>query len=141
MKLHHHSQSRSGVALVIVLSVLVLLSALIIGFMSSVSTERTATSVNSALITARQLNDTAVNLVIEQIREATSCYAPGDNKPDEGTTWASQPGAISTFSGKVGTRKPLLNGTHDWTYRNGTNDYVFKLYSSDKMKVSLGEYY
>src|SRR6185436_17395971 len=114
------------VALVIVLSVLVMLSALIIGFMSSVTTERTAASVNSALITARQLNDTAVNLVIEQIREATSCYSPGGSIPDEGTTWSSQPGAITTFSGKLGTRKPLqlgVQGMYDWTYKSGTNDF------------------
>ena len=107
------STSREGVALVIVLSILVLLAALTIGFMTSVTNERTATSVNSALISARQLNDTAINLVIEQIREATSCYAPGTNKPDESATWSSQPGAITTFSGKIDSRKLLPDGAHD----------------------------
>src|SRR5262245_29339595 len=99
-----------GVALVIVLSVLVLMAALTIGFMSSVTGDRTATSTNSALISARQLNDTAINLVIEQIREATSCYAPGTERPDESTTWVSQPGAITTVSGRIGTRKMLDGG-------------------------------
>src|SRR5215210_7548042 len=86
------SRSARGVALVIVLAMLVLLSALLVAFMSTATTERASSYANAGVSTARQIADSTVSLVISQIREATSF-------PDEGVTWASQPGAIKTFSG------------------------------------------
>jgi uncharacterized protein (TIGR02600 family) len=103
-----------GVALVIVLSMLVLMSALLVAFMGTVSTERTASRAASATFDAKQAYESAVNLVIAQIREATS-DASGD------VSWASQPGALRTFN---------ANGDLE----------LFKLYSSDRMRVSQNAY-
>jgi uncharacterized protein (TIGR02600 family) len=108
------SRSQRGVALVIVLSMLVLMSALLVAFMGSVSTERTASRAASATFDAKQAYESAVNLVISQIREATN-----DDTGEVG--WASQPGAIRTFNAS-GDRE------------------VFKLYSSDRMRVSSTAY-
>ncbi len=123
-----------GVALVIVLSMLVLLSALLVAFMTTASTERQAAFANAGVTSARQLADSTVSLVISQIREATS-------GTDEFTTWASQPGAIRTFSGKLnGNKKTLDAGAYYDGYTPGTNDLVFKLYSSDNMTVTSQKY-
>lgn len=95
-----------GIALVIVLAMLVLLSGMIIGFFLSVTTERQASSSATSSIQARQVADSTVNLAIAQIRDATS-------QSNNGAAWASQPGAIRT-------------------YTNASAD-VYKLYSADKM--------
>src|SRR5687768_10684340 len=83
-------KTQRGVALVIVLSVLLLMSALLVAFMGRVSSERVSQRAASASFEARQAYESAVNLVISQIRDAT--------KDDTGLVgWASQPGAIRTF--------------------------------------------
>src|SRR5687768_4284842 len=92
------SQEAHGVALVIVLAMLVLLSALLVAFISTATTERASSYANAGVTAARQIADSTVSLVISQIRDATST-------PDEGVTWASQPGAIRTFSGRVAERR------------------------------------
>ncbi len=81
--------SRSGFALVIVLGILVLLVALVIGFLLSAATERTAASSYKSSVFARQLADTAVSVVQGQINVATT---QGSN-----VAWASQPGMVRTF--------------------------------------------
>lgn len=79
-----------GVALIIVLSALVLLSGLMIAFFMSVSTERSSAKTFAENNEARKLADTALNLVIAQIKDATV---------GTGTTgWMSQPGLIRTYS-------------------------------------------
>jgi uncharacterized protein (TIGR02600 family) len=85
--------NESGVALVIVLSMIVLLSAIMVAFMSRVSNEGRSAKMALQGFEARQAAETAVNLVISQLRSAT--YDP--SQPRRG--WASQPGAIRTFSG------------------------------------------
>ncbi len=109
LKLHLLKKKRA-VALVIVLAMLVLMSGLLVAFMSTVSTERAAASAVTSGFEARQAAESAVNLVISQIRDATK-----DISGQLG--WASQPGAIRTFRSKED---------------DGT---VFKLYSSDEMQV------
>ena len=79
----------SGIALVIVLAMLVLLSGIMIAFISSANTENVAAKTSAQGIEARQAAETAANFVIAQIREATS-----DGTGD--LTWVSQPGAIRT---------------------------------------------
>src|SRR5262245_46292697 len=102
---------RRGVALVIVLSVLMLMSALLVAFMGRVGTERAASRALSQSFEAKQVYDSAVNLVMSQIRDGTRSI--------EGTrSWASQPGLIRTFQ-RNGKDKELT---------------VYKLYSSDKMQ-------
>jgi len=102
-----------GVALVIVLSFLVLISAIILGFFSSVSTELTSSKAAAASATTRQLADSAVNIVMAQMVDATK-----GGTGNSTVAWASQPGMIRTFDTS-----------------GGAKDF-FKLYSSDKMTVS-----
>ncbi len=129
---------RRGIALVIVLAMLVLLSGLLVAFITSATTEQKASQANSDSVTTRQIADSTVNLVLGQLREATT--------PVEGTTWSSQPGAIRTYSGKIDSSKQALRlvggstGSYRYKYNEGADDYVFKLYSSDRMKVKSGEY-
>ena len=92
----HRRASRSGIALVIVLGFLVILSALAIAFFSSVTTELKASRTYASTVTTRQLADTAVNVVMDQIREATT--ATQLNGTAVGT-WASQPGMIRVYGG------------------------------------------
>lgn len=100
------SQSRRAVALIIVLAILLLMSALLVAFMGTVSNEREAARSMTAGFEAKQAYETAVNLVMTQIREAT--------KNDDGKVgWASQPGVIHNF---------------------GTENKEFKLYSDDIMQ-------
>ena len=138
MKLAHPDfrprQSTRGVALIIVLSMLVLLSALIVAFMNSATTERAASAANEGLVNARQIADSTVSLVIGQIRDATSVA-------DESTTWASQPGAIRTFAGTLdGSRKTLRDKAYYDGYNPDPSDAVYKLYSSDRFMVSASDY-
>jgi uncharacterized protein (TIGR02600 family) len=117
-------RSESGIALVLVLTMLVLLSALLIAFMTAATTETAASKASSQQIEARQAADAAVNLVIGQIRDATTSVDDGAS-PDpsktgaQGFTWASQPGAIRT-------------------YGNGAS--VYKLYSATRMRESETDY-
>ncbi|PTY02355.1 hypothetical protein DB346_09610 [Verrucomicrobia bacterium LW23] len=84
----HRIRSRRGIALVMVLISLTLLSILVLAFLSSASTDLDSSSSFAASADARQRSQTAVNLVIGQIQEATS-------RAD--LAWSSQPGMIRTF--------------------------------------------
>ncbi len=116
-------RSKSGVALVLVLSMLVLLSVLLVAFMTSATTETAASKAFSQQMEARQAADAAVNMVMGQVRDATTAAAdgatPNASKANVGYTWASQPGAIRTF---------------------GTNNAVYKLYSATKMRQPEKEF-
>src|SRR4051812_34019294 len=79
-----------GVALISVLALLVLITALIVGFLVRASVEGVSSSNYRATATTRMLADTAVNVVQAQINEATT--------PSVGEAWASQPGAIRVFN-------------------------------------------
>ncbi len=107
-----HSSSTAGVALVIVLSFLVLISAITLGFFSSVSTELASSKAVSNSALTRQLADSAVNVVMSQFVDATKAQAGGD-----AVAWTSQPGMIRTFE------------------TSGAPRDFFKLYSSDAMTV------
>jgi hypothetical protein len=101
------SAHRPGFALVIVLGVMVLVVAMIVGFLSRVSTERTAAGGFAASANARQLADKAVSIVQAQINDATTHGMD--------IAWTSQPGMVRTFD----TSGNLVN--------------AYKLYSADKM--------
>lgn len=81
-----------GVALIIVLSFLVLISVMVIGFLGRMTTERSATASYFETNRGQLLADTAVNIVRAQIDHASS-------ERDGGRTvaWASQPGMVRTF--------------------------------------------
>jgi uncharacterized protein (TIGR02600 family) len=76
-------------ALVLVLSAIVLLSVLILAFMSSVGVERVASGSQLNQTEARVLSENVLSLVTAQIRDATT---------QSDTAWASQPGLIRTYS-------------------------------------------
>jgi len=108
--------SRRGIALVVVLVFLVLLSVFVVGFFSNSQDELTAAQSFTGEISAHQLGESAVSVVMGQIREATTRV---------NGAWGSQPGMIRV-------------------YRSGNNasnqaDAFFKLYSSDDMILSANE--
>ena len=105
--------TRHGAALIIVLSFLVLITVLIVAFYSSVTTEYISTKTNSYTVNSRQLADSAVQLVMAQIKDATS---------QKDMAWASQPGMIRTF----GTDAKLKN--------------AYKLYSDSTLVDKTGAY-
>lgn len=84
--------SHRGMALFIVLAILVLVSALVIGFFSSMTTEVKSSRSYASGVSSKQLADSAVQLVIAQITDATK-GKDGSNK----LAWASQPGMIRTY--------------------------------------------
>lgn len=102
-------KDRKGVALVTVLTVMALTTILVMTFFSLATSEHRASNTYSHGLQAQQVAEQAVNMVIAQIREATTV----------GTTkaWASQPGAIRLWD------------------ETGKADYAYKLYSDDRMKT------
>ena len=70
--------ARRGVALVIVLAFLVLLSALIIAFFSSVQTEAQSSANYGAGVAAKQLVESALHVAMGQVSDGTkSTQNPG----------------------------------------------------------------
>jgi uncharacterized protein (TIGR02600 family) len=114
------SHSQKGMALVIVLAVLVLLAGLVVAFFSTVTSDASSSAISSNDARAKQLADSAVNLVMGQIVEATKGFKPGGNTDANRLAWASQPGAIRTYDA------------------SGSAFQVFKLYSSPTMVGSGG---
>ena len=108
MKMKSQSPRQAGVALIIVLGFLVIISALAVAFFSSVTTELKATRNFASGVTTRQLAESAVNVVMGQVRDASS-------QPN--MAWASQPGMIRVYD----TSAP---------------NAFYKLYSSDNMVVT-----
>ncbi len=104
-------RSREGVALVLVLSILVLLTALVVAFFIDTTTDLSASKNYSDAARAQQLAHAAVNVVEAQIRAGVSGGTTGAP-----LAWASQPGMIRTYD----TSGKLANS--------------YKLYSSDVMQ-------
>lgn len=104
-------QKCRGVALVVILGCIVLISAMILAFLSSVSTELKSSKMHADVSNVRLLAETTVNLVTAQIKESTRGRDSGGGR----VVWASQPGMIRTFS------------------INGSPSRWHKLYSSDTM--------
>jgi uncharacterized protein (TIGR02600 family) len=138
MKAPHSSENRNshrGVALVIVLAFLVLLSSVVIAFYSSVSTDLKSSETYASGVSVKQLSDSAVNLVMGQIVDATKGWVvPGD--PEKGIqpdkqrgrqTWSSQPGLIRTW-----TDQPVPGS------RRARPGRTYKLYSSLNMVQEPG---
>jgi uncharacterized protein (TIGR02600 family) len=115
----------SGAALVIVLSFLVILTGLIVAFLSSITHETSATSAAASAMTSRNLADSAIQLTMAQIRDSTAGFVRDTNGAlltNSPVCWASQPGAI-------------------WNWdTTGSNTAVYKLYSSTNMVATNGTY-
>ena len=111
-------------ALVLVLAFLVLISVLILAFFSTVSTDFQASQTYSDGVAVRQLAETANQIVIGQIVDATKSY---ENPQQTGAgavrlTWSSQPGLIRNWRSD-----PTTDGTRARVGR------TYKLYSSRQM--------
>ena len=98
-----------GVALISVLAVMILITALVVGFLFRAGRERSASASYVANSSAQLLADTAVNLVQAQINQATS----------SGLAWASQPGAIRVFD------------------NTGNLQNVYRLYSAPTLSAAV----
>ena len=109
------SHSQKGMALVIVLAMLVLITGLVVAFFSSVTSDAGSSAVYASDAKAKQLADSSVNLVMGQIIEATKSFKSGSTSATDRLAWASQPGAIRTFD------------------NNGNAYQTFKLYSAQSM--------
>jgi uncharacterized protein (TIGR02600 family) len=83
--------AKDGMALVLVLCSLVILTALVVSFLLAAGVEIKASSSYQATAATQQLASTVINLVQGEISTATSMQAP--------YSWASQPGAIWDFDG------------------------------------------
>lgn len=104
---------KRGIALVLVLGFMVLVTFLVLAFFSSVTTELTSSKSYSDGASARGHFDSAVSAVMGIIREATSSGA--------GVAWCSQPGMLRTYDNA------------------GAALQAYKLYSSDKMIVNTSK--
>ncbi len=105
----------SGVAIVMVLSIMALLMVLVLALLSMGSSETRSSAAFSQSSQVRTLSDMPVSIIMGQVRQATSGL--GMTK-----SWASQPGMIRVFgtgSGGPGGRSRL--------------ETAWRLYSSDKM--------
>lgn len=103
------SENSTGAALVLVLTFLLLVSALVLAFLSSVTTELSGAKSYAGGVTAKQLADSATQLVTATIGEATS--------RGNSFAWASQPGMIRLYDNA------------------GAPDSIYKLYSSNCMII------
>ncbi|TDU81494.1 uncharacterized protein (TIGR02600 family) [Prosthecobacter fusiformis] len=99
---------RRGIALVTVISIVALMTVLLVAMLSVSQTELKSANVSSDGQQARRLSDVAVNIVISQLRKATT-----QNTASSGwEAWASQPGLVRRFA------------------TNGQTQAAYKLYSS-----------
>ena len=111
-------RARRGVALVIVLAFLVLLSTLIIAFFSSVQTEAVSAANYGASVAAKQLVESALHVALGQVSDATkSTKTTGSTAAADRIAWASQPGMIRTWA------------------TDGKGWKIFKLYTARNMVV------
>src|SRR5215213_307965 len=88
-------REQKGAALIVVVAFLVLISGLVIAFYSRVGTDLSNSRSYAEGVSARQLADSAVGVVMSQIRDATTVTKGA---------WASQPGMIRVYGdGKQAT--------------------------------------
>jgi len=100
-------------ALLLVIMMVALVTILALSFMLKVGFEQTTAKSYADAGSSSALADSAVNLVIAQISQATEGYDPASASTQ--WAWASQPGAIRTYDTK------------------GNLAAFYKLYSSDQM--------
>jgi Tfp pilus assembly protein PilX len=108
---------KAGSALVIVLASLIFLSALALAFLAGVGTELKSSKAYADGAAARMLADSAVNLVMAQIKTATA----GTNASAD-VAWASQPGMIRTYDTKGDLlRAYKLYSSRSWVLTNSVD--------------------
>ncbi|MBV6499995.1 MAG: hypothetical protein CJBNEKGG_02462 [Prosthecobacter sp.] len=102
-----------GIALVVVLALMALLILMAVAMLSISESELKAARIHSDGQEARQLSDVAVNIVISQLRKATSQGSQNSGYQ----TWVSQPGLLRRYS------------------MDGIANEAYKLYSSSNMII------
>ncbi len=102
-----HARQRKGVALVLVLAMLVMITVIAVTFFARTVSLRKATRNEKTAVSAKQLADSVINLVQAQIDHAAT---RGTDK-----AWASQPGAIRLFNA------------------NGDLQAIYRLYSASAL--------
>ncbi len=109
MNPNHTSCPRNdrGIALILTLVFLALITITVLAFFSSVTTELASSKSYASGASAKELSDSAVQAVIGTVKEATSAGST--------VAWTSQPGLLRTYDD------------------TGSALQVFKLYSSDTM--------
>lgn len=92
-----------GVALLIVLALLVLITGLVVAFFSTATNELASAKNYAGGSSSQQLADAATQLAIGTIRKATSDTSTSPSGTD--VAWASQPGMIRTWDSNGNARK------------------------------------
>ena len=110
-------------ALVLVLAFLVLISALVVAFFTSVQTELQGAKNYASAVTVKQLAETTTHIVMGQIIDGTQSFVTPGNVNSQRLTWASQPGLIRTYAD------------------DGSPGRTFKLYSTANMVEDAGTDY
>jgi Tfp pilus assembly protein PilV len=105
---------QKGIALILVLSALVLITILTLAVLASIGTFVQTTRSSSSNSAARAMADSAITIVTAQIRDATT--------QDQTKSWASQPGMIRTYD------------------NTGYQSNLYKLYSSPNMVIDGARY-
>ena len=118
-------RKQSGIAIITVLSVLLLMSVLVLAFFSLAANEYTASKNFDYGVRSRQAADTAISMVIGQLRKATTQRTSADGY----FAWASQPGAVTSFKANDLNYREFEDAAHT----------KYKLYSSDVMEA-VGDY-
>ncbi|MFZ4780320.1 MAG: hypothetical protein ACOYM3_33620, partial [Terrimicrobiaceae bacterium] len=114
----HVSRNRAqrGAALIIVLASLIFVSALTVAFLVSMRSKQAISKSGSDASEVKMLAETAVNVAISQVRDATK--KAGANN----LAWASQPGMIRLYD------------------NSGNAAGYYKLYSADNMVATSGAF-
>ena len=109
-------KAESGAALIIVLASLIFISALSVAFLVSMRSKLAISKSGSDSSEVKMLAETAVNIAISQVRDATKMS--GQNS----LAWASQPGMIRLYNSA------------------GSAAGYYKLYSADTMVATSGAF-
>ena len=125
------ARARSGVALVLVLAALALVSFIALAILTFVRSEDRGSRASADLVQVRMLSTLPEKLVISQIRRATgSATSTAGRGLGMDTTWTSQPGMIRIF----GTTPETTTGTG--TGPRAQLEEMFKLYSARQLTIS-----
>ena len=110
------NRAQSGAALILVLASLIFISALTVAFLVSMRSKLAISKSGSDASEVKMLAETAVNVAISQVRDATK--KAGANN----LAWASQPGMIRLYD------------------NSGNAAGYYKLYSADNMVATSGAF-
>src|SRR5687768_10880007 len=116
-------QSKRGVALVLVLGFIVLVSGMLVAFLTTAANNRRSAAQYEAGVSLAQLAETATNVVMGQIVDGTRSWKVSDGSDTSAgsrLTYSTQPGLIRTYDSA------------------GQTGRAYKLYSSDTMVTAPG---